>query len=61
MYYSELPDMSVIISEQNFVTYGVSTTPTLVLVDCGGAVSLYHPGKMGYSKLARHVKTALSK
>jgi thiol-disulfide isomerase/thioredoxin len=60
-YYRDLQDMPVIISERNFVTYGVSTTPTLVLVDCNGVVSLYHPGKMDYSKLARHVKMAFSK
>jgi thiol-disulfide isomerase/thioredoxin len=60
-YYSELKDMPVIISEQTLVSYGVSTTPTLVLVDCGGVVSLYHPGKMDYGELARHVKRALSR
>jgi thiol-disulfide isomerase/thioredoxin len=39
------------ISEENFRKYGVSTTPTLVLVDRGGIVRLYHPGRMAYEEL----------
>ncbi|HLX44926.1 MAG TPA: TlpA disulfide reductase family protein [Bryobacteraceae bacterium] len=39
------------ISEENFRKYGVSTTPTLVLVDRGGIVRLYHPGRMTYEEL----------
>lgn len=60
-YYHDLPDMPVIISGRNFVTYGASTTPTLVLVDRSGVVSLYHPGKMSYSEVADHVKALLDK
>ncbi len=51
-YYAPLAGMSVPLSEQNFVRYGVSTTPTLVLLDRQGIVRLYHPGAMPYSQLA---------
>ncbi len=51
-YYAPLAGMSVPLSEQNFLRYGVSTTPTLVLIDRQGIVRLYHPGAMPYSQLA---------
>jgi thiol-disulfide isomerase/thioredoxin len=51
-YYAPLAAMSVPLSEQNFIRYGVSTTPTLVLLDRQGIVRLYHPGAMPYSQLA---------
>ena len=38
--------MPVPISEENFVRFGVSSTPTLVLADRSGIVRLYHPGHM---------------
>ena len=44
--------MTVPVSEENFKKYGASTTPTIVLVDRGGVVRLYHPGKMPYEALA---------
>jgi thiol-disulfide isomerase/thioredoxin len=34
------------VSEENFRLYGVSSTPTLVLIDKAGVVRLYHPGQM---------------
>lgn len=49
-FYGELK-MSVPVSEENFRNYGSSTTPTLVLVDRGGVVRLYHPGRMSYEEL----------
>src|SRR5574340_824952 len=55
-HYQALLEMPVIIDERNFITYGASTTPTLVLLDREGLVSLYHPGKMGCQDLARRVK-----
>lgn len=44
--YGVLADQPVPLSEVNHVRYGVSTTPTLVLVDRAGIVRLYHPGRM---------------
>ena len=54
-YYAPLGDMSAPVSEQNFINYGASTTPTLVLIDRQGIVRMYHPGAMLYSQLAAKV------
>jgi thiol-disulfide isomerase/thioredoxin len=51
-YYAPLASMSVPLSEQNFINYGASTTPTLVLIDRQGIVRMYHPGAMPYAQLA---------
>ena len=59
-YYSSLPGLPIPISERNFDVYGVSTTPTLVLIDRTGIVSLYHPGKMPYRDLAPKVRKLFS-
>ncbi len=44
--YAVLAGQPIPLSEANHRRYGVSTTPTLVLVDRAGIVRLYHPGKM---------------
>ncbi len=51
-YYAPLGEISVPLSEQNFINYGASTTPTLVLIDRQGIVRMYHPGAIAYSQLA---------
>jgi thiol-disulfide isomerase/thioredoxin len=56
-YYASLPDMPVPLSQQNFNTYGASTTPTLVILNRAGQVAMYHPGAMPYDEL----RTALQK
>lgn len=56
---ASLLGMPIPISERNFHIYGVSTTPTLVLIDRSGVVSLYHPGKMSYRELALHFRKLL--
>ena len=56
-YYASLPDMPVPLSQQNFNTYGASTTPTLVILNRAGQVATYHPGAMPYEDL----RTALEK
>ena len=48
--------MPVPLSEANFVRFGVSSTPTLVLTDRSGIVRLYHPGRMGEAELAREIE-----
>lgn len=58
--YAGLAGMSVPISERNFDVYGVSATPTLVLVDRDGIVSFYHPGKVPYKDLVTRVKDLLN-
>ena len=46
------PFMSVPISTNNFLNFGVSTTPTLVLVDRDGIVQRYNPGDLSHEELA---------
>jgi len=59
-YYSALQSVAVPISKQNFDRYGVSTTPTLVVLDRAGRVSLYHPGAMQYQELRTAIEKVLS-
>ena len=47
--------MAVPVSEENFKSWGCSTTPTLALIDRSGIVRLYHPGRMSYEELAPKV------
>jgi thioredoxin-related protein len=49
------------VSEANFVRYGASTTPTLVLIDRAGTVRLYHPGTMTYAELRGAVAKVIAK
>jgi thiol-disulfide isomerase/thioredoxin len=47
-----LPDwMPKPLSNANFINFGVSTTPTLVIVDREGIVRHYHPGQMSDEQL----------
>ena len=52
--------MSVPVSEQNFLDFGVSTTPTLVVIDRGGVVRLYNPGDLPYEELSAHIARLLA-
>ena len=54
-----LQRVPVPLSGGNFVDFGVSTTPTLVLVDRRGVVRLYHPGALGEAELASRIKALL--
>ncbi|MDP2391341.1 MAG: TlpA disulfide reductase family protein, partial [Acidobacteriota bacterium] len=49
--YPWMKNLPVPISEQIFAQYGVSTTPTLVLIDRAGNVSKYHPGQLTVEQL----------
>ena len=51
--------MATPVSTKNFVKFGVSTTPTLVLVDRRGVVRLYHPGQLPYEELATRIESLL--
>lgn len=55
-YYSRIGQVTVPVSEENFRVYGVSTTPTVVLIDRHGIVRLYNPGKISYEQLAAAVE-----
>lgn len=59
-FYSFLRDEPVPVSEVNHTRYGVSTTPTLVLVDRRGTVRLYHPGTMTEEELSAAIEPVLA-
>jgi len=52
--------MSVPISNTNFLNFGVSTTPTLVLVGWDGIVRMYHPGHMSREELEARILPLLA-
>lgn len=54
-----LSKVPIPISAENFVEFGVSTTPTLVLVDRQGMVRLYNPGFMEEEALAERITKLL--
>jgi Thiol-disulfide isomerase and thioredoxins len=60
-YYGGLSDMPIPLGEETFKLYGVSTTPTLVLIDGRGIVRLYHPGQMSYPELKLQMDKLLAR
>lgn len=60
-YYASLLDMPVPLSKQNFNLYGASTTPTLVVLNRAGQVSMYHPGAMPYDELRAAVEKVVAR
>ena len=60
-FYSGLLDMPVPINKSNFLTYGASTTPTLVLVDRTGKVAWYHPGALPYGELKAEIDKVVAR
>ena len=51
--------LSVPVGPENFRKLGISTTPTLLLVDRGGTVRMYHPGVLSYEALAAKIEPLL--
>jgi thiol-disulfide isomerase/thioredoxin len=60
-YYASLLDMPVPLSKQNFNAYGASTTPTLVVLNRAGQVTMYHPGALSYDELRFAVQKAAAR
>ena len=60
-FYSGLLDMPVPINTRNFMAYGASTTPTLVLLDKTGKVAWYHPGAVSYGELRAEVEKVIAR
>jgi len=60
-FYSGLLDMPVPVNKSNFLTYGASTTPTLVLVDRTGKVAWYHPGALPYADLKAQIEKVVAR
>jgi thiol-disulfide isomerase/thioredoxin len=58
-YYAFLRHEPVPVGEANHIRYGVSTTPTLALVDRQGIVRLYRPGNMSEADLEAAIRTLL--
>jgi thiol-disulfide isomerase/thioredoxin len=59
-YYSSLLDVPAPVSQENLSVYGVSTTPTLVLLDRSGKVAFYHPGALSYEELRAAIERIVS-
>ena len=60
-FYAVLGDIPAPLSDANFLKYGASTTPTLVLIDSAGVVRLYHPGAIAGPELAARIQAVLPK
>ena len=60
-FYAGLGPVEVPLSEENFSAYGVSTTPTLVLIDARGIVRLYNPGGLSWERLSAAVGLHIGK
>lgn len=58
-YYAGLGSVEIPLSAANFARFGVSTTPTMVLIDGRGIVRLYNPGAAGYQLLASKIEPLL--
>jgi thiol-disulfide isomerase/thioredoxin len=52
-------DWTIPVSEQSFTNYGSSTTPTVVMIDRAGIVTIYHPGQMTRAELEPQIRKAL--
>jgi len=59
--YPVLASQSIPMSAANHLRYGVSTTPTLVLVDRAGIIRLYHPGDMTEEELEPLIKQLIAR
>ena len=58
-HYPALADVPVPLSEANHRRYGVSSTPTIVLLNRDGRVALYHPGTMTEAELDTELRALL--
>jgi thiol-disulfide isomerase/thioredoxin len=59
-YYSTIPNAGVPLDAGNFERFGVSTTPTIVIVDRRSIVRLYHPGAMDENALRAVIEPLLA-
>jgi thiol-disulfide isomerase/thioredoxin len=58
-YYGFLADLPVPVSVKNHERYGVSSTPTVVILDRQGVVRLYHPGRLTAEELEERIRQLL--
>jgi protein-disulfide isomerase len=59
-YYAQIPNAGVPVDAANFERFGVSTTPTIVIIDRHGVVRLYHPGVMDAAELRSAIEPLLA-
>jgi thiol-disulfide isomerase/thioredoxin len=59
-HYGFLAGLPVPVSSANHILYGVSSTPTVVLVDRQGIVRLYHPGRLTGEELEQKLRPLLA-
>lgn len=59
-FYAQIVSAPAAVSEESFRNYGVSTTPTLTMVDRHGIVRVYHPGAMTQPELRAAIQTLLN-
>lgn len=59
-FYPVFANGPVPLDEANHLRYGVSSTPTIVLVDRMGIIRLYHPGQMPLDDLAARVRSLVT-
>jgi thiol-disulfide isomerase/thioredoxin len=60
-YYPALAGTPIPLSAGNFLSYGSSTTPTIVLIDNAGIVRFYHPGAASEAELSGRIQKILGK
>lgn len=58
-YYSFLAKVPVPVRDSNHKRYGVSSTPTLAIVDRQGMIRVYHPGRMTEDELESEIQKLL--
>jgi thiol-disulfide isomerase/thioredoxin len=59
--YAALEDTPHPVSEAMMLRYGVSSTPTLVLIDREGIVRMYRPTRMTEAELSRRIEALLAR
>ncbi len=59
-YYPDLASVPMPFSQENFKRYGVSSTPTVVLVDRAGIVRAYNPGRMSEEALRLAIRAMIA-
>jgi thiol-disulfide isomerase/thioredoxin len=59
-YYPALSATPIPLSSANFLSYGSSTTPTIVLIDAAGIVRFYHPGAVSEAELSGRIGKMLA-
>jgi thiol-disulfide isomerase/thioredoxin len=59
-YYPFLTEVPVPVSVANHERYGVSSTPTIVILDRHGVIRLYHPGRLTEEQLETELGPLLS-